>query len=587
MKQGVFWMATLPLGAAALLAGCAEIIGLEPPGGSGGNGTTTATGGAGGSGGCDVDTECPAQGIPECTKPVCTGGKCGFAPADPGESVPCYGGPAGTENVGLCKRGLQACSNGQPVGMCVGEVTPQQEDCGTVADENCNGMDDSCAGSLLEVVTFPGDGLNSVVGVAADGDGNLYIAGTFHGTTQVAGCTLELPTGSNAASYVAKLTPTLACAWSAVVADAPSTAYLSRLTLAAGRVWAIGGVSNDATLLDGQGVTESISAPSTDADAFVFALEQTNGALVDWYVASGAGEDRGVAIASSANVVYALSQGGSGDLHSNKHPSKAYTQLAQDGQDMIVTAINATTNEPLWVRVYGSPSADVAGAITVLDKRIVIGGALGSTAAGGANPDCVTNPGTDPRAFVFDADADSGDPGLSFCGAWQSSGPGVVAGLWASSTRVVASGYSVGVTSLGCGSSNGGNSSSTSGWFRATETMKIECTVSAFLTGNPYTTGLHAEGINDDVVLGGVFQGTLFDAQAQGMDVYLARFSPNSLVPVWTVVLGGNGADTFGDFTVRQKQGDIVVVGTCAGSAFTGKAACDGLGDGFLVRIAP
>ena len=52
----------------------------------------------------------------------------------------CYTGPAGTNGVGVCHSGTQACVNGSLEGSCVGQVLP-----GT---ESCNGVDDDCDGTV-------------------------------------------------------------------------------------------------------------------------------------------------------------------------------------------------------------------------------------------------------------------------------------------------------------------------------------------------------------------------------------------------------------------------------------------------------
>jgi hypothetical protein len=52
----------------------------------------------------------------------------------------CYGGPAGTEGVGVCRGGTQTCSAGA-WGTCNGQVTPVAEVCDNV-DNNCNGQVD-------------------------------------------------------------------------------------------------------------------------------------------------------------------------------------------------------------------------------------------------------------------------------------------------------------------------------------------------------------------------------------------------------------------------------------------------------------
>lgn len=59
----------------------------------------------------------------------------------PSAVVPCYSGPGGTLNVGICKAGAAQCdSQGLSLGPCVGEVVPQPETCNTAVDDDCNGQ---------------------------------------------------------------------------------------------------------------------------------------------------------------------------------------------------------------------------------------------------------------------------------------------------------------------------------------------------------------------------------------------------------------------------------------------------------------
>ncbi len=68
----------------------------------------------------------------------------------------CYGGPAGTQNVGVCTAGTQACNATVPDtaswGTCTGQVLPSAE--------VCNNRDDDCDGQTDEglVVDADGDG---------------------------------------------------------------------------------------------------------------------------------------------------------------------------------------------------------------------------------------------------------------------------------------------------------------------------------------------------------------------------------------------------------------------------------------------
>ncbi len=59
----------------------------------------------------------------------------------------CYSGPAGTQNIGLCRGGLQTCNaQGTAWGACVGEVLPQGETCDG-RDNDCNATVDDAPGS--------------------------------------------------------------------------------------------------------------------------------------------------------------------------------------------------------------------------------------------------------------------------------------------------------------------------------------------------------------------------------------------------------------------------------------------------------
>lgn len=57
---------------------------------------------------------------------------------------PCYQGPADTKDKGICRSGVEICTNGV-WGPCLGERTPQVE--------QCNGLDDDCNGQIDEIAS--------------------------------------------------------------------------------------------------------------------------------------------------------------------------------------------------------------------------------------------------------------------------------------------------------------------------------------------------------------------------------------------------------------------------------------------------
>lgn len=91
-------------------------------------------------GACDIDTfNCDGLGDNGCESEVeCT--------CTPGEMQPCYPGPAGTEGVGECHAGLQACNPfGTGWGACIDFQIPGEEVCANGLDDDCNGADDDIA----------------------------------------------------------------------------------------------------------------------------------------------------------------------------------------------------------------------------------------------------------------------------------------------------------------------------------------------------------------------------------------------------------------------------------------------------------
>ncbi len=58
------------------------------------------------------------------------------------DTTPCYGGPTGTQNIGECAGGNQACDGGS-LGACEGQVLPAAEVCDDGLDNDCDGLTDT------------------------------------------------------------------------------------------------------------------------------------------------------------------------------------------------------------------------------------------------------------------------------------------------------------------------------------------------------------------------------------------------------------------------------------------------------------
>ncbi|MFN3197415.1 MAG: formylglycine-generating enzyme family protein [Bradymonadia bacterium] len=66
----------------------------------------------------------------------------------------CYLGPEGTEGVGACMGGFQACSEGEFAAECTGEIMPSMEVCNEI-DDDCDGVVDEALNCPLSI---PGGG---------------------------------------------------------------------------------------------------------------------------------------------------------------------------------------------------------------------------------------------------------------------------------------------------------------------------------------------------------------------------------------------------------------------------------------------
>lgn len=155
--------------------------------GSGGAGSTGSVG-SGGSGGSPV-TMCEL-----------------------GASQPCYSGPLGTQDVGLCRAGTQVCLPDQSgYGDCVDFVAPKTEDCASADDESCD-ANPGCTGAHVWSHAFGDAGDQFGQGVAVDRSGNVILVGYFGDGVDFGGGPLLSAGGPDI--FVAKFDPTGKHLWS-------------------------------------------------------------------------------------------------------------------------------------------------------------------------------------------------------------------------------------------------------------------------------------------------------------------------------------------------------------------------------------
>ena len=134
----------LPLLGLAFFAGLPIACGLDAEGIDTNSGEPTTTGSGGGgttSSSTTTSTTSTSTTSTSSTSSSGGGGTGGATPCNPGDTVDCYDGPAGTQNVGPCTGGTMTClPDGSAFGPCVGQVLPAAEDCASPEDEDCDGL---------------------------------------------------------------------------------------------------------------------------------------------------------------------------------------------------------------------------------------------------------------------------------------------------------------------------------------------------------------------------------------------------------------------------------------------------------------
>ncbi|HAA55554.1 MAG TPA: hypothetical protein DCE42_12405 [Myxococcales bacterium] len=93
---------------------------------------------------CKDDLDCQKVLKETCTSPEGEDAKFCLPPCLSGQTRPCYTGPQGTKDVGLCKAGTQTCTAQATWGSCLEQILPKGEQCNE-KDDNCDGkVDEGC-----------------------------------------------------------------------------------------------------------------------------------------------------------------------------------------------------------------------------------------------------------------------------------------------------------------------------------------------------------------------------------------------------------------------------------------------------------
>lgn len=149
----------------------------------------------------------------------------------PGSTAPCYEGPPGTENVGMCKGGTKTClADGTGYDACQGQIVPSQDNCGTPDDEDCNGTPYTCTGVSEECYPLTGQCIDAcspvLLGKSYQGceyyptvTANLVNSAIFHFSVAV----------SNTSNKTASITVTKGAATVTTATVAPNSVQILNL----------------------------------------------------------------------------------------------------------------------------------------------------------------------------------------------------------------------------------------------------------------------------------------------------------------------------------------------------------------------
>lgn len=190
----------LGLVAMAAWAGCALAtngLGTGSTGSGGGSSTSSSSLGSLGVGGSATGSS--SSGTMACT---------------PNATEPCYTGPSGTEDAGACRSGTMTCSaDGSGFGPCMGEVTPEPNDCASGLNLYCQALPPACTGALGAGGKAWGETSGERgLGIAVDSQGNVVVTGFFHGPLDF-GKGPVLAADMQADAFVAQYAPSGALNW--------------------------------------------------------------------------------------------------------------------------------------------------------------------------------------------------------------------------------------------------------------------------------------------------------------------------------------------------------------------------------------
>ena len=355
-----FSFPTITLAFLTAVAGCSDGPSKPPAGGQGG-------GGMGGQGGGGM------------------GGQGGMMGCTVGTTQPCYSGPDGTQDVGLCAAGVQTCEPNGELGACVGEVLPSFDDCASAADEDCSGAALACTGDHVASMPFGAAQLQVGADVAVDAQGNVYTIGIFEGALEFGGAIGTLTSAGGRDVLIVKYDSMGSVLWAKRFGDAANQEGQAIAVDAQGNVYITGSFEGSINF----GVGSNTSVGGDD----LFAAKLTaDGAHVWSRTVGSLGTEQGLDIAvDSTGAAYVTGQY-SGDIN--------FVGIIQgiEGYDALLLKFSPT-GQPQWGKgLGGTGSQHGLGVAVTSDDQVTFVGAFEDTVdfGGGA----LTSAGNDDAVIA-------------------------------------------------------------------------------------------------------------------------------------------------------------------------------------------
>jgi hypothetical protein len=503
----------------------------------------------------------------------------GGAVCTPGEAVPCYGGPMGTENVGPCRGGTSTCNEeGSAFGPCEGEVAPVPEDCNTPADDDCDGeaneVEEGCSCTPGELrVCYDGPMGTSGVGACVSGQklclpsGNEFTPCYGQTVPIVEECAFPADDDCDG-------TPNEGCTVWALGYEADSHALARALDIAgnddvvtAGGAYGV--IDFGGGLIGGAGDYDVAVLRVTSGGAYVWANIWGDAAYQNALA---------VAVDGSGNIYVA------GEFDGTLDFGVGAPLVSAGSLDAFILKLDAQ-GDPVWARQFGDASFQTVYAIDA--------DPAGNVVVTGAFEGAISIDAFQPIADGRDGYVLKMDPGgnvvwgHAFGGAGWAEGLGVA---FAGSDALVA-GYFDDEVSFGGAPASAGDSDDGFVARLSSDGGQIWIATVGGPTGSQYITDV-ASGLGDIVAVSGGFDSAITlpassVAAVEEEDAFVLAFD-GAGNPVWGRAFGGTASqeatridlDGAGNVWVGVEQQSIVDYGA-------GPIASWGIGDVVMVKLDP